>query len=127
VLCNNSERRLCWKLFYLLKEGVLAGSHFCPLEDFNDRKAPQRNWSQETSLEEQHMWLRSTKAAVSAEVRGPRSAAALELEFYLSQAYYISVNPLSAFGLTLLFDVLFYLTFSYKIKAFCAGSSSPRS
>lgn len=62
---------------------------------------------------------------MSAEVRGPRSAAALEPKVYLSQAYYISLNPLSAFRLTLLFDVLFYLTFSYKIKAFFVQDLPP--
>lgn len=81
---------------------------------FHYSKAPRRNWSQETSLEEQRVELRRAEAAVSAEGRGPRSAAALQPEIYLSQAFCISLNPLRAFRLTLIFDVSFTLLLVVK-------------
>lgn len=45
---------------------------------------------------------------------GVTSVAALKPEIHLSQAYYISLNPIHTFRLFLLFDVLFYLTLVVK-------------
>lgn len=73
--------------------------------------------------EEQHVELCSTEAAVSALLRDPRSAAGLKLEIYLSQGYYIPLNPLTAFMLALLFDVLIYLI--SKAEAFLCSTFHP--